>query len=173
MTEKNAIVAGVTLTHPDKVLYPEVGLTKRQLAEYLAAVAEPFLRHGANHPVSLVRCPDGIGDKCFYQKHLSTRMPKDFKTVGIREKDGDKADYLYIDDIAGLVGAAQIGALELHLWGRPRMISKIPIAWSSISTPMTLFLSPRSGPRPVICMTCWRLPTSRASPWLPAARASM
>lgn len=120
MTEQNAVVAGVTLTHPDKVLYPEVGLTKRQLAEYLAAIAEPFLRHAANHPLSLVRCPDGIGDKCFYQKHLSARMPKGFKTVSIREKDGGKADYLYIDDIAGLVGAAQIGALELHLWGAPK-----------------------------------------------------
>ena len=81
MSEKNTVIAGVTLTHPDKVLYPEVGLTKRELADYLAAVAEPLLRHAANHPLSLVRCPDGIGDKCFYQKHLSARMPKGFKSV--------------------------------------------------------------------------------------------
>lgn len=120
MSEKNAVVAGVTLTHPDKVLYPEVGLTKRELAEYLAAVAEPLLIHAANHPLSLVRCPDGIGDKCFYQKHLTASMPKGFKTVTIREKDGGKAEYLYIDDTAGLVGAAQIGALELHVWGAPK-----------------------------------------------------
>nr|WP_206530152.1 non-homologous end-joining DNA ligase [Nordella sp. HKS 07] len=120
MSEEKAVIVGVTLTHPDKVLYPEVGLTKRELAAYLAAVAKPLLSHAANHPLSLVRCPDGIGDKCFYQKHLSARMPRGFKMVSIREKDGGKADYLYIDDTAGLVGAAQIGALELHVWGAPK-----------------------------------------------------
>lgn len=120
MTGEKAVIAGVTLTHPDKVLYPEVGLTKRELAEYLAAVAEPLLTYAADHPLSLVRCPDGIGDKCFYQKHLTARMPRGFKTVIIREKDGGKAEYLYIDDAAGLIGAAQIGALELHVWGAPR-----------------------------------------------------
>jgi bifunctional non-homologous end joining protein LigD len=73
----------------------------------------------AKHPLSLVRCPDGIGGKCFFQKHLTASMPKGFKTVSIREKDGDKADYLYVEDVAGIVGAAQIGALELHVWGAP------------------------------------------------------
>jgi bifunctional non-homologous end joining protein LigD len=112
-------VAGVRLTHPDKVLYPDQGLTKRELAEYLAGVAKHMLPFAARHPLSLVRCPDGINNKCFFQRHLSASMPRSFETVSIREKDGDKADYLYVEDVAGIVGAAQIGALELHVWGAP------------------------------------------------------
>jgi bifunctional non-homologous end joining protein LigD len=110
-------VAGVRITHPDKVLYPDQGLTKRELAQYLEGVAKHMLPFAGKHPLSLVRCPDGINDKCFFQKHLSASMPKSFKTVSIREKDGGKGDYLYVEDVAGIVGAAQIGALELHVWG--------------------------------------------------------
>jgi bifunctional non-homologous end joining protein LigD len=112
-------IAGVRLTHPDKVLYPDQGLTKRELALYLEGVAKHMLPFAARHPLSLVRCPDGINDKCFFQKHLSASMPKSFKTVSIREKNGGKADYLYVEDVAGIVAAAQIGALELHVWGAP------------------------------------------------------
>jgi bifunctional non-homologous end joining protein LigD len=112
-------VAGVRLTHPDRVLYPDQGLTKRELAEYLAGVAKHMLPFASKHPLSLVRCPDGIDGKCFFQKHLTASMPKSFKTVTIREKDGDKAGYLYVADVAGIVAAAQIGALELHVWGAP------------------------------------------------------
>src|SRR5262245_39130420 len=70
MSQDEDEVAGVRLTHPDKVLYPDQGLTKRELAEYLAAVARYMLPLAKKHPLSLVRCPDGIGDKCFFQKHL-------------------------------------------------------------------------------------------------------
>ena len=119
MSKVDDEVAGVTLTHPDKILYPEVGITKRELAEYLNAVAKHMLPFAARHPMSLVRCPQGIADKCFYQKHSTAGMPDGFKSVTIREKDGDKADYLYVDTAAGIVGAAQIGALELHVWGAP------------------------------------------------------
>lgn len=119
MSRDEEDVAGVRLTHPDKILYPDQGLTKRELAEYLAGVAKHMLPFAARHPLSLVRCPDGINDKCFFQKHLSASMPKSFKTLSIREKNGGKADYLYVEDVAGIVAAAQIGALELHVWGAP------------------------------------------------------
>ncbi len=119
MSKEEDEVAGVRLTHPDRVLYPDQGLTKRELALYLAGVAKHMLPFAAKHPLSLVRCPDGIDGKCFFQKHLTASMPKGFKTVTIREKDGDKADYLYVEDVSGIVGAAQIGALELHVWGAP------------------------------------------------------
>jgi bifunctional non-homologous end joining protein LigD len=119
MSRNEDEVAGVRLTHPDKILYPDQGLTKRELAQYLEGVAKHMLPFAARHPLSLVRCPDGINDKCFFQKHLSASMPKSFKTVSIREKNGGKADYLYVEDVAGIVGAAQIGALELHVWGAP------------------------------------------------------
>jgi bifunctional non-homologous end joining protein LigD len=119
MSKDEHEVAGVRLTHPDKILYPDQGLTKRELAEYLKAVAKHMLPFAASHPLSLVRCPDGIDDKCFFQKHLTASMPKDFKTVSIREKNGGRADYLTVEDVAGIVSAAQIGALELHVWGAP------------------------------------------------------
>jgi bifunctional non-homologous end joining protein LigD len=119
MSRDELEVAGVRLTHPDKVLYPDQGLTKLELAQYLEGIAKYMLPFAAKHPLSLVRCPDGINDKCFFQKHLSASMPKSFKTVSIREKNGGKADYLYVEDVAGIVAAAQIGALELHVWGAP------------------------------------------------------
>jgi bifunctional non-homologous end joining protein LigD len=119
MSKDEDEVAGVRLTNPDRILYPDQGLTKRELAEYLAGVAKHMLPFASKHPLSLVRCPDGIDGKCFFQKHLTASMPKSFKTVTIREKDGDKAGYLYVADVAGIVAAAQIGALELHVWGAP------------------------------------------------------
>lgn len=109
-------VAGVQLTHPDKVLYPKMGITKRDLAEYFAAAAPRMLPHVKDRPVSLVRCPDGRRRACFFQRHATDGMPAAIGTVPIQEKEG-KADYLTIRDAAGLVSCAQIGALELHIWG--------------------------------------------------------
>jgi bifunctional non-homologous end joining protein LigD len=111
--------AGVRLTHPDRVFYPADGLTKRELAAYLEKAAPRMLEHVSGHPLSLVRCPDGIAAKCFFQKHVSAGMPPAFKTVPIREKDGGIEDYIYVDSAEGIISAAQIGALELHVWGSP------------------------------------------------------
>jgi len=112
-------IAGVKLTNPDRILYPEGGPDKLELARYLEAVAKRILPFVARRPLSLVRCPDGIARQCFFQKHMTAGMPDGFHEVTITEKDGDRAAYLYIEDIAGLVGAAQISALELHVWGAP------------------------------------------------------
>src|SRR5262245_35626869 len=110
-------VAGVKLTHPDRVLYPDGGPNKLELAKYLEAAAKRILPFVKRHPLSLVRCPDGIARQCFFQKHHTDSMPEGFREVMITEKDGDRAAYLFIEDVAGLVGAAQISALELHVWG--------------------------------------------------------
>jgi bifunctional non-homologous end joining protein LigD len=110
-------MAGLRLTSPDKVLFPEQGVTKRYLARYLLDTAGRILPHLARRPVSLVRCPEGRGGGCFYQKHGMRGFPDSLRTIEIREKDGERADYLYIEDEAGLIGAAQMGALELHIWG--------------------------------------------------------
>ncbi len=109
-------IAGVRITHPDRVLYPGTRITKQELIEYYRKVADRMLPHIAGRPISLVRCPRGAGQKCFFQKHANEGWPDDFKTVRIREKSGTD-DYLYIDDEAGLVAAVQMGVLELHLWG--------------------------------------------------------
>jgi bifunctional non-homologous end joining protein LigD len=67
--------------------------------------------------VSLVRCPDGTQKACFFQRHRSQGMPESFVAFAVREKDGDTEDYLYVDGVDGLLSCAQIGALEVHIWG--------------------------------------------------------
>jgi bifunctional non-homologous end joining protein LigD len=112
----NPEIAGVRVTHPDRVLYPGTKITKQELIAYYLKVADRMLPHIADRPISLVRCPRGAGQKCFFQKHANEGWPDDFKTVRIKEKSGTD-DYLYIEDEAGLVASVQMGVLELHLWG--------------------------------------------------------
>jgi len=109
-------VAGVRLTHPDRVLYPELGLTKRQLAEYCAAVADHALPHVVDRPLTLVRCPSGRQAQCFYQKHTTASLPPAVRSVEIQERGG-KASYVAVHDLTGLVSLVQIGVLEWHPWG--------------------------------------------------------
>jgi len=105
------------LSNPDRVYYPEAGITKQAYADYLAAVCEAMLPHVARRPLSLVRCPGGVEQDCFFQKHHAKGMPDGFKPVTIAEKSGDTEPYVYLDDIEGLKSCAQFGALELHPWG--------------------------------------------------------
>src|SRR4051794_24267341 len=70
-------IAGVRLTSPDKVLYPEQGITKRDLANYMVAVADWMLPHVAKRPITLVRCPTGRQKKCFYQRHAGSGVPSE------------------------------------------------------------------------------------------------
>jgi bifunctional non-homologous end joining protein LigD len=110
------LIKGVELTHPDRVFYPDEGITKRELAEYYVACAERMLPHVAGRPLSIVRCPDGIGGQRFFQKHLGPYAPKAVRRVQIREKSGE-GEYGVVEDTAGLVALAQIAALEIHVWG--------------------------------------------------------
>ncbi len=112
-----AEVAGVRLTHPDRVLYPEQAITKLGLARYYEAVADWILPHVALRPLNLVRCPEGQRGQCFYQKHAGIGIPREVKRVRIRESGGNTASYLYVDDLPALIALAQIGILEIHPWG--------------------------------------------------------
>ncbi len=103
-------IAGVTLTHPDRELWP--GITKQQLADYWQAVAGHALPGIARRPLAIVRCPEGIGGERFFQKHGHGTMPP-----AIRSGEAERQPYLAIDDIAGLVAMTQVSALELHAWG--------------------------------------------------------
>jgi bifunctional non-homologous end joining protein LigD len=115
-SKEEDIIEGVRVTHPDKVLFADREVTKRDLIDHYIAVADRMLPHIANRPISLVRCPDGEGGECFFQKHASKGFPGEFRAVPIRESAG-KRDYLYIEDLQGLIAAVQMGALELHVWG--------------------------------------------------------
>jgi bifunctional non-homologous end joining protein LigD len=114
---KEAIeIGGVRLTSPEKVLYPEQGITKRDLAEYYLAVADWMLPHLVDRPVTMVRCPTGRQKKCFYQRHAGSGVPKELGQVEI-EGFEESGAYLYIRDIRGVLSMVQMGVLEIHPWG--------------------------------------------------------
>ena len=108
-------IEGVRMTHPERVLYPEPGITKRELAAFYVSIAEWILPHLVDRPTTLVRCPEGLGGECFYQKHVGTWAPPSLRRVKIQEKR-KVGDYLVVDDLPGLVGLVQIGILEIHTW---------------------------------------------------------
>ncbi len=110
-------IAGVRLTNPDKVLFPQQGITKRDLAGYLDDVADRMLPHCSGRLLSLVRCPQGRSRKCFFQRHGGAGLPEAFQRLPVAAKDGGADDYLYLTDRTGLVAAAQMGVLEIHIWG--------------------------------------------------------
>ncbi len=110
------IRGNAALTHPDKVLFPEQGLTKRDLADYYTKVARFILPHLAGRPLSVVRCPEGRPGSCFYQKHLSGSVPDALRRISIRQSDGMRP-YAVVEDVEGLLALVQIGALEVHHWG--------------------------------------------------------
>lgn len=109
-------VAGVRLTHADRVVYPEQGATKADLARYYAHVAERLLPHIDGRPLSTVRCPKGRAGPCFFQKHLGGSFGKPVKAIRVKESGGP-ADYIAVDSVEGLITLVQFGVLELHPWG--------------------------------------------------------
>jgi bifunctional non-homologous end joining protein LigD len=110
--------APVRLTHPDKVLDAESGMTKQMLADYYWQVAGHLLPHIADRPVSLVRCPDGAGKPCFFQKHVNATLPKDIRSVNVpNRKTGEIEPYVTVDTAEALASLAQLGVMELHPWG--------------------------------------------------------
>jgi bifunctional non-homologous end joining protein LigD len=111
----DAEVAGVRISNPDRVLYPEQGVTKLALARYYEQVADHVLPHVTGRPISVVRCPRGATGPCFYQRHPGEGFPEDLvKHVRDRTSGGT---YVWIDSLAGLVALVQMGVLEIHPWG--------------------------------------------------------
>ena len=108
-------LAGVRITNPDKVLYPERGLTKEALARYYLAVAEWLVPHISGRPLTLVRCPQGHTGGCFFQKHMDEVDSPHVRRIRVKEAEGAR-DYRAVYDAAGLLVAVQLGALELHTW---------------------------------------------------------
>ena len=113
---QQASVAGVVISHPDRVLYPQLGVTKLALARYYLEIAEWILPYLRNRPLSVVRCPDGREGDCFYQKHPGPAIRSEVPRMRIRERKGS-GEYLYVQDIAQVVALVQAGTLELHTWG--------------------------------------------------------
>jgi len=104
------------LSHPDRVVYAESGITKREVAEYYRSVTELMLPHVVGRPLALVRCPDGQQGSCFYQKHAWPRLGSGLVPIELAE-DGKVATYVLVGKAQGLVDLVQFGVLEVHVWG--------------------------------------------------------
>lgn len=108
-------VAGVKMSHPEKQLFPEAKLSKRDLAQYYEKIADWILPYLRDRPLSLVRCPDGWTGQCFYQKHADKSVHPAVTRVEVPEKTG-MATYFAADSLPALVALVQWGVIELHPW---------------------------------------------------------
>jgi bifunctional non-homologous end joining protein LigD len=110
------VAAGITITHPDRVISETGHITKGELAEYYVAVAPVLLPRIVRRPLSLLRCPSGIDGECFYQRNPGKGLGTDVHAFEFRHK-GKRYEYLYIEDTKGLLEVIQMGAIEIHPWG--------------------------------------------------------
>jgi bifunctional non-homologous end joining protein LigD len=107
---------GIHLTHPDKLLFPESGITKRDLAHYLRVASTRMAAFAAGRLISLVRCPDGIGAPSFFQRHPGHGWDPAWLHTAVKTTRGTE-DYLYFTDPRAIPAAAQMSAIEFHIWG--------------------------------------------------------
>ncbi|HEV8407966.1 MAG TPA: DNA ligase D [Sphingomicrobium sp.] len=114
---KSAESFGIEITNPERIIYPEEGLTKLDLADFYAAVDPLIMIDAAHRPMTLVRCPQGRSKKCFFQKHDTGSFGPHVKHVPVKEKKGIVQDYLYFNDVRGLLACVQMGTIEFHGWG--------------------------------------------------------
>ena len=103
----------VTFTHPDRILWDDAGVTKQALANYYTNIAEWILPHVQGRVVSLLRCPGGTAEKCFFAKHAWMGLDPSVKLVDI----GDEKPMLMVNDLRGLLELVQMNVLEIHVWG--------------------------------------------------------
>ncbi len=149
---------GVSITHPDRVFWPRTGTTKKDLVDYYASVAERMLPYVIHRPVAMVRCPSGVEDDegrpverldgksggrrggkpagCFFNKHPSEDFPGPVGRVMITESAGP-APYLTITEPGSLTALAQMGVLEIHIWGS---------TWPDIERPDMIVIDLDPGP---------------------------
>jgi bifunctional non-homologous end joining protein LigD len=104
-----------SITHPERIVFPDVGLTKGDIASYYAAVADRMMPHLDGRPISFVRAPDGLAGQKFFQRHQLAGMSEGIRLVS--DPDGEHEDFVAINDPQGLVTAAQFGVIEIHGWG--------------------------------------------------------
>jgi bifunctional non-homologous end joining protein LigD len=116
VNENNIFIEGIKITNPHKIIFDEPKITKKDVIRYYEKVSERMLPYVSKRILSIVRCPKGISETCFYKKHpISDR--KGIVTIPITTGDGDMEEYFYIESTAGLVYEAQMGTLEFHTWG--------------------------------------------------------
>jgi bifunctional non-homologous end joining protein LigD len=115
-TTKTKTEDTIVITHPDRVVFPDDGITKQDVVDYYRAVMPWMLPAIADRPTSTIRCPGGIGSPCFFQKHVMAGL-EHVGTAKLKEETGAQAVYLYPRDEAGMIELVQFGAVEFHPWG--------------------------------------------------------
>lgn len=105
----------ITLTHPEKILYPEDKISKQEILDYYDMVSEYMLPYTKNRPLSILRCPDNYSH-CFFQRHYNACTPNSLKPIEIQHKEVTDT-YIYLTDKTGLLSLVQMGVLEIHPWG--------------------------------------------------------
>lgn len=110
------IIEGIKISNPDKVMFDNPVITKVDVVQYYAKVSERMLPYVGHRILSIVRCPKGISQTCFYKKHPGAGS-KGVITIPITTSSGEIEDYFYIDNTPGLISEVQMGTLEFHTWG--------------------------------------------------------
>jgi bifunctional non-homologous end joining protein LigD len=109
------VVAGISLSHHDRLIFPDLGITKLDLARYYDEIARWIVPHLEGRPLTLVHCPDGVAGPCRFLKHAKAWGPMALRRVRIQEKT-KIGEYLVADSVAGVVALAQMGVVEIHTW---------------------------------------------------------
>lgn len=110
------MIEGIRISNPDKVIFTDPEITKGDVIQYYAQVAERMLPYVSHRVLSIVRCPKGISQTCFYKKHPGPGS-KGVITIPVSTSDGEIEEYFYIENASGLIYEAQMGTLEFHTWG--------------------------------------------------------
>jgi DNA ligase D len=106
----------VRLSSPDKVMFPEIGATKRDLVDFYLSVREPYLRANGGRPLLLERYPDGAAAKSFFQKRVPAGAPDWLQTTVVSTPNGTDSNALVAHDMAHIVWAVNLGCLGFHVW---------------------------------------------------------
>ncbi len=114
--EKDLIIEGVKISSPDKIIYNELDITKEEVIRYYSKVADKMLPYVRHRILSIVRCPKGVSQACFYKKHPGPGS-KGIITMPVSTGDDETGEYFYIENATGLISEAQMGTLEFHIWG--------------------------------------------------------
>jgi bifunctional non-homologous end joining protein LigD len=148
IVEGRPLVAGIGISHPDRVIYPKLGVTKLEFARYFATIAHWMLPHVAGRPLTLVHCPSGVNGTCRFLKHAKAWGPSALRRIRIQEKT-KTGEYLVADSAEAVVSLAQMGVVEIHTWNSTAEDLERPnrIVWDLDPGPSTRWTDVVAGAR--------------------------
>ncbi|MEL7648405.1 MAG: DNA ligase D [Sedimentibacter sp.] len=112
----STIIEGIKISNPDKVIFSEPEITKADVVRYYSQVSERMLPYVSRRILSIVRCPKGVSQACFYKKHPGQNS-KGIIAIPVTTGSGETEEYFYIENVSGLISEVQMGTLEFHTWG--------------------------------------------------------